>query len=247
MVRGSGSGSGSGSGFAAASVDSEELRERLVLAALRVAGEHGLAELTVQRIAQAAGTSAISVYTRFGGLAGVLEALYRRTFAMLGEAFRAVPRTGGGDPLGHLLALAMAYRSFALAVPPRYAFMFDRPVPDFEPAQPLRAEALQGAFAPLIDAVRELAGTETEGTGTEGTALAGTEPAGVGTADATRTAYLLWCVMHGMVGLELADVLRTPLPGWGIAVPDESAGEQMYRAGVRAMLNGLGHPGTRTP
>ena len=216
-------------GGAAASVDRERQREQLVDAALRVVEEHGLGELTVRRIAEAAGTSTMSVYSRFGGRDGMLEAVYRRAFVMLGDAFRAAsPPDGtggngntGADPLSRLLGLAFVYRTFALASPPRYAFMFGRPPVDFEPPEQLRAEVLQGAFGPLIEAVRDASGHE-----------------GV---QAVRVAYFVWGAMHGLVGLELADVLRHPLPGWDVTPPgDESVGERMYAAGVRAMLRGLG-------
>ncbi|WP_035844811.1 hypothetical protein [Kitasatospora azatica] len=56
---------------------------------------------------------------------------------------------------------------------------------------------------------------------------------------ATRGAYRLWCVMHGLVGLELTDVLRAPLTSWGATGEDAGAAERMYRAGVQAMLTGL--------
>jgi len=218
-------------GGTAATADHEQQREQLVDAALRIVGERGLGELTVRRIAEAAGTSTMSVYSRFGGRDGMLEAVYRRAFAMLRDAFRAAStpagaRAGasgdaGGSALSRLLGLAFAYRVFALASPPRYTFMFGRPPVDFEPSEELRAEVLQGAFGPLIETVRDASGHE-----------------GV---QAVRTAYFVWGAMHGLVGLELADVLRHPLPGWDVAAPgDEGAGERMYAAGVRAMLCGLG-------
>lgn len=191
----------------------EEQRERLVEAALRVVAEHGPAELTVRRIAEAAGTSTMAVYSGFGGRAGVLEALYRRAFAMLAEAFGAADRQDAAtaDPGTRVLTLAAAYRAFALADPARYAFMFDRAAPDFAPSAELRAEVLDTAFGPLI------------------AALGGD----------LRKAYAVWGTMHGLVGLELAEVLAAPPPSWGV-VPDEGAAERMYGAGVRAVLTGLG-------
>ncbi|HEU5331158.1 MAG TPA: TetR/AcrR family transcriptional regulator [Actinocrinis sp.] len=216
-------------GGATASADHERQREQLVDAALRVVGEGGLGELTVRRIAEAAGTSTMTVYSRFGGRDGMLEAVYRQAFVMLGDAFRAASAPaaagGGGEAgsgsLSRLLGLALAYRAFALASPPRYTFMFGRPPVDFEPAEQVRAEVLQGAFGPLIGAVRDASGHQ-----------------GV---QAVRVAYFVWAAMHGLVGLEFADVLRHPLPGWDVAAPsDDGAGERMYAAGVRAMLNGLG-------
>ena len=217
-------------GGSAAGASHDRQREQLVDAALRVVGERGLGELTVRRIAEAAGTSTMSVYSRFGGRDGMLEAVYRQAFVMLGDAFRAASAAPaanaeangpGGDALSRLLGLAFAYRVFALASPPRYAFMFGRPPVDFEPTEQLRTEVLQGAFGPLIEAVRDASGHE-----------------GV---EAVRMAYFVWGAMHGLVGLELADVLRHPLPGWGVSAPgDDGAGERMYAAGVRAMLHGLG-------
>ncbi|MEY9895677.1 AcrR family transcriptional regulator [Catenulispora sp. MAP12-49] len=196
-------------GSASDAASREEQRERLIVAALGVAAEHGLAELTVRRIAEAAGTSTMSVYSGFGGRAGVLEALYRRAFDMLGEAFGAV--VPDQDVSVHLMGLATAYRDFALESPARYSFMFDRPLPDFTPGPELRAAALETAFGPLI---------------------------GVLGGD-LRKAYALWAVMHGLIGLEFADVLAAPPPSWG-TVPDGGAAQRMYIAGVQAVLTGLG-------
>jgi AcrR family transcriptional regulator len=194
-------------------------RERLVAAALRIAVERGPAELTVRHIAEAAGTSTMAVYSGFGGRSGVLEELYRRAFGMLGEALLAAPGPGPEESAavaesgttGRLLALAVAYRTFALASPSRYAFMFDGAAPDFTPPAELRTAALETAFAPLVQLV----------------------------SGDLRAAYALWGTMHGLVGLELAEVLAAAPPSWGV-VPDEGAAERMYQAGVRAVLAGLG-------
>lgn len=204
----------------AAPEDRAAQREQLIAAALRIAMERGPAELTVRRIAEAAGTSTMAVYSCFSGRAGVLEELYRRAFTMLGEALRSVPAPEAESEAEaeastalteHLLTLASAYRTFALASPTRYAFMFDRAAPDFTPSPDLRAEALETAFGPLVALVK----------------------------GDLRTAYALWGTMHGLVGLELAEVLNAPPPSWGV-IPDEGAAERMYRAGVQAVLAGLG-------
>src|SRR5258708_5752122 len=76
--------------------------ERFVESGLRVLREYGPAELTVRRVAEVASASTMGIYTRFGGRAGMLEAIYRRgmellhagaldsTFALLvGETARA--------------------------------------------------------------------------------------------------------------------------------------------------------------
>nr|WP_243876589.1 hypothetical protein [Streptomyces sp. 846.5] len=51
-------------------------------------------------------------------------------------------------------------------------------------------------------------------------------------------------MMHGLVGLELTDVLRAPLTTWGVSGEDAADSEPMYRAGVQATIIGreLGRP-----
>jgi AcrR family transcriptional regulator len=202
----------------AAGPQPEDLRERLIAAGLGVLDADGPAELTVRRIAEVAGSSTMGVYTKFGGRAGVLEAIYRRGFDLLRVALGAVPEAG--DPLGHIVDLALAYRRFALANGALYAFMFERPVPDFDPGPGLRREALDTTFGLLVAAVRQ--------------AMArGALP----DVDAVRTSYLVWCVVHGMVSLELTHAVRSPLPGWFL--DSAEAGERILLDGVRATLEGL--------
>jgi AcrR family transcriptional regulator len=196
----------------------EDLRERLVAAGLRVLAQHGSAELTVRRIAEAAGSSTMGVYSRFGGRSGILEALYRRGFDLLRAALGAVPEAG--DPIRRILDLGLAYRRFALANPALYAFMFERPIPDFDPSPALRREALDATFGLLVAAVHQAA--------TRG-ALPDSDP--------VRTSYLVWCVTHGMVSLELTHAVRSPLPGWFLDTAE--AGERILLDGLQATLIGL--------
>lgn len=197
----------------------EDLRERLVAAGLRVLDEHGPAELTVRRIADLAESSTMGVYTKFGGRAGVLEAVYRRGFELLRATLAAVPEAA--DPIRHLLDLALAYRRFALANPALYVFLFEQPVPDFEPDPGLRAEALDTTFDVLVAAVRRAA-------------TLGVVP----DTDPVHTSVLVWCVAHGMVSLELTHAARGPLPGRLLDTPE--AGERVLLDGVRATLLGGG-------
>jgi AcrR family transcriptional regulator len=198
----------------------EDLRERLVAAGLRVLDEHGPAELTVRRIADAAGSSTMGVYTKFGGRAGVLEAVYRRGFELLRAALAAVPEAA--DPIRNLLDLALAYRRFALANPALYTFMFEQPLPDYEPSPLLRAESLDTTFELLVAAVRRAVAQ-----------------AALPEVDPVHTSVLVWCVAHGMVSLELSNSARSPLPGLLPDTPD--AGERLLLDGVQATLTGLRH------
>jgi len=195
-----------------------DVRERLVDAALRVLNEGGPGELTVRRIAEAAGSSTMGVYSRFGGRTGVLDALYRRGFDLLEATLAAVPEAD--DPRRRIVDIAIAYREFALANPLLYALMFERPLPDFDPEVQARQDALATNFGFLVAAVRH---------GIAQGTFAGD--------DAVRTSYLIWCAAHGMVGLELTHALRQPLPGWILDSPE--AGESLFRAGIEAILTGL--------
>jgi AcrR family transcriptional regulator len=121
-----------------------DLKERLVDAGLQILRRDGAAELTVRRIAEAAGTSTMGVYSRFGGRTGVLESIYDRGFVLLREAFDALP--DNADPLDRILDIGLAYRHFGLANPALYAFLFERPLPDFDPDPQARWGALQSTF-----------------------------------------------------------------------------------------------------
>jgi AcrR family transcriptional regulator len=187
------------------------VRDRLVDAGLRVLAQDG-PNLTVRRIAKAADTSTMGVYTCFGGRTGMLEAIYERGFELLREALSTVaPR---------IPDLGLAYRRFALANPALYAFMFERPLPDFDPSPALRRAALNTTFGILVDAVR----AEIE---------AGT----LRQDDPVHASYLIWSVTHGLVSLELTHAVRSPLPGWFIDTPE--AGEKVLLDGITTVLSGL--------
>jgi AcrR family transcriptional regulator len=194
-------------------------RERFIFAALRVLHESGAAELTLRRVAQQAGSSTMGIYSCFGGRAGMLEAIYRRGFELLKDAITA-PGTGTAGPRRAIIAMATAYRRFALGNPALYALMFERPLPGFDPPPQLRSWALNLTFTPLVE---QVARAQASGL------LAGEDP--------IRPAYLLWTTIHGITSIELTHAVRSPLPGWFIDSPE--AGEQILLDAVRAVLTGL--------
>jgi AcrR family transcriptional regulator len=192
--------------------------ERFIFAGLRVLHERGAAELTLRRIAQQAGSSTMGIYSCFGGRAGMLEAIYRRGFELLKDAITAPPASAG--PRQAIIAIATAYRRFALGNPALYALMFERPLPGFDPSPQLRSWALNLTFTPLVEQVARAQA---------GGLLAGDDP--------VRPSYLLWTTVHGITSIELTHAMRSPLPGWFIDSPD--AGEKILLEAVRAVLTGL--------
>ena len=182
------------------SLPDPDLRERIVAAGLLALSDDSTAELTVRRVAKLAGSSTMCIYTKFGGRTGMVEAVYRRGFETLRDALSAATSEMVGpaaqDPDERIVAIATAYRRFALDRPALYALMFERPLPDFNPAPQLRTEALGAALTLLTEEVRH---AQQHGL------LAGQDPA--------HTSYLLWTAIHGMTSIELTHVQRSALPG----------------------------------
>ena len=128
----------------------------------------------------------------------------------------------GSEPWSDpLYALARIYREFALANPPLYALMFERPLPDFDPSPQLRSQALGMTFGLLVAEVDAAA-----------------EQGLLATSDPARVAYLIWTAIHGMVSIELTHAVRSPLPGWFLDRPE--VGDQLLVEGVTSLLDGLG-------
>jgi AcrR family transcriptional regulator len=192
-------------------------RERFLDAALTILLEQGSAGLTVRAVAEAAGSSTITVYARFGGRNGLLDSLYEQLFELLRATFDQLPPLTD-DPMADLLELVTVYRAFALESPARYAFMLERTVPDFDPDPGVRVNVVRDSFGALLQRVERVC------------------PPG---ADVVRNTYLLWTTMHGLVSVELTLRSRSVVPGWFL-LPTEEANEPMYYAGVDAMIGGLG-------
>ena len=150
--------------------------------------------------------------------AGMLEAIYRRGFELLKDAITGP--AANADPGQAIIAIATAYRRFALGNPALYALMFERPLPGFDPSPQLRSWALNLTFTPLVEQVARAQ---------EGGLLVGDDP--------IRPSYLLWTTVHGVTSIELTHAVRSPLPGWFIDSPE--AGEQILLEAVRAVLTGL--------
>jgi hypothetical protein len=79
---------------------------------------------------------------RAGGRVGMLEAIYRRGCERLKDAITA----RSADPSRAIVAIATAYRRFALGNPALYALMFERRPPGFDLPPQLRSWALNLTF-----------------------------------------------------------------------------------------------------
>ncbi|MUL66187.1 TetR family transcriptional regulator [Mycobacterium sp. CBMA 234] len=106
---------------------SDEIRRQLVEAGVAILERDGLQALSVRKLAAEVGTSTMVVYTHFGSMTGVVDALSDEIFARFGEALAAVPHTD--DPVADFFSMGAAYRRFALRNPQHYQLIFGTAVP----------------------------------------------------------------------------------------------------------------------
>jgi AcrR family transcriptional regulator len=154
-------------------------RATLLAAAIKLLRNDGPNALTVRRLTALLGVSRQVVYTQFGSIGGLLDALYREGFVQLRAAGAAVdPGLRGTD---RVVAHALAYRRSALDRPELYRVMFEQPFREYTPSEESRSFAL-AAFEPLVEAVAS---------------------SGCDRREARNLALTVWGAIHGLVHLEL--------------------------------------------
>jgi AcrR family transcriptional regulator len=171
----------------------EEQRDRLLEAAIRLLAAGGAEVLQARRLAAEVGTSTMAVYTHFGGMGQLITEIMREGFLRFGRCLQAVPR--GKDPVADLLALGLAYRDYALENPELYRLMFGVTSPGSrqggkDPVASTVGTPLpegQAAFDQLVTVVTRV--MEASGPCDE-------EPA--------SAAAQIWSAVHGYVLLEIA-------------------------------------------
>lgn len=99
-----------------------DVRERLIDCGIRVLERDGLQALSVRNLAAEAGTSTMAVYTHFGGMTGVIDAVASEAFSRFAQALTGAPQTD--DPVADFFTMGAAYREFAMANPQRYQLIF---------------------------------------------------------------------------------------------------------------------------
>jgi AcrR family transcriptional regulator len=162
----------------------DDLRRRLHDVARSLLATEGPAALSVRRVARLAGTSTTAIYSLFGSKEELLRSLCREGSGELGAALRAVPRTA--DPVADVEALGRAYRRWALGAPLTYQVLFGGALAELELDDRDREE-LRDGLDQLVEAVARCLA--------EGRYRS---------SDPDRLAHVLWGLVHGLVGLELA-------------------------------------------
>jgi AcrR family transcriptional regulator len=170
-----------------------DVREQLVEAGMRVLERDGMAALSARKLAAETGTSTMAVYTHFGGMTGLIDAIAGETFVRFTAALTEVEQTD--DPVADFFVMGVHYREFALANPQRYQMIFgtsadslDRHHADLTVTGSAsdRAE-FAVSFEALLEVVRRMIGAGR-----------------IRDDGASVVAGRLWCLTHGAVLLEIA-------------------------------------------
>lgn len=137
-------------------------RDELLAAAFRVLERDGPEALRARRLTSEIGVSTMAVYTHFGGMPGLLEAIVREGLARFAAHVRETPQTK--DPMTDLIAGGLAFGEFAFRNPQLYRLMFGLvtpgtrrgPVPDLDRIDTWRTHEGIEAFAVLLGAVERV-------------------------------------------------------------------------------------------
>ncbi|KMO67335.1 Bacterial regulatory protein, tetR family [Mycolicibacterium chlorophenolicum] len=99
----------------------------VIAAGVRLLERDGIGSLSARNVATEAGTSTMAVYTHFGGMTGLLDAIAVDVFERFAQALTEVPQTD--DPVADFLVMGLAYYRFAQENPQRYQLMFGTTAP----------------------------------------------------------------------------------------------------------------------
>jgi AcrR family transcriptional regulator len=174
------------------------VRDQLVHAAVSLLNADGPDALQTRKIAGAAGTSTMAVYTHFGGMQALIDAVADEGLRQF-DAALTLPLTD--DPVADLVATGVAYRRYAIERPHMYRLMFGSTsahginAPAHNLLRLSRSEINDHypSFAHVVRAVHRsmLAGRITAGSADDDAAV-------------VAIAAQFWSLIHGFVMLELA-------------------------------------------
>jgi AcrR family transcriptional regulator len=161
------------------------VRVRLLEGAARLLAEEGPSALTLRRVATEADTSTMAVYTHFGSMADLADAVVAEGFSRLAALLAEVPRTD--DAITDLAGLARAYLVNARQNPHLYAVMFGTaPLGKYRPQTTDERERGRYTFEEIVETSRRAV-----------------EQGRLRPAEPLAIASQLWTAMHGYVMLDV--------------------------------------------
>lgn len=174
------------------------VRDEMLHAAVGLLDDHGPDALQTRKVAGAAGTSTMAVYTHFGGMRELIAEVAAEGLRQF-DAALTVPQTA--DPVADLLTTGAAYRRYAIERPHMYRLMFG-------------STSAHGINAPARNVLTLTLTEIDEGYPSFAHVVRGVHRCmlarriTVGSADddetVVATAAQFWAVIHGFVMLELA-------------------------------------------
>jgi AcrR family transcriptional regulator len=174
------------------------VRDEMLHAAVGLLDEQGPDALQTRKVAGAAGTSTMALYTHFGGMRALIAEVAEEGLRQF-DAALTVPQTA--DPVADLFVLAAAYRRYAIERPHMYRLMFgstsahgiNAPAGNVLALTVAEIEQHIPSFAHVVRAVQRSmrAGRITVGSAADD-------------AIVIATAAQFWALVHGFVMLELA-------------------------------------------
>lgn len=180
-----------------------DVRTRLVEATIRLLATKGPSEIKARSVSSEAGQSTMGVYTHFGGVPELLQAVADEGFMREAAVFEQLPHTD--DPMTDLCSMALACRDFARHNPHLYDLMFGLSIhgrysPSLSTATPVssrQSPAFKLAYSYLVKDCARLI-----------------EANFVRKSDPNLIAMQFWSTLHGFIMLELgghfADVTDPP-------------------------------------
>jgi AcrR family transcriptional regulator len=180
------------------------VRTELLHAAVEILHEHGPDALQTRKIAGAAGTSTMAVYTHFGGMPTLIAEVAEEGLRQFDAAQTTAPTS---DPVADLIATGIAYRSYAIERPHMYRLMFGSTSAHGINAPAHNVLALTVAeiserYPSFAHVVRGVHRSMQAGRISGSPAVSGDSAADDATVVAIAAQF--WAAIHGFVMLELA-------------------------------------------
>jgi AcrR family transcriptional regulator len=178
-----------------------DTRAELLSAALTALESGGPEALRARRLTAQIGVSTMAVYTHFGGMPGLLDAMIREGFRRFAAHVRRVPTTD--DPMTDLMAGGLAFGEFATTNPQLYRLMFGLantpgthdPAADVDAADTWQLPEGIDTFSILLEAVTRVI-----------------EAGDFSPQDPMAAAVQILGVTHGYILLRLGGFLTADLP-----------------------------------
>jgi AcrR family transcriptional regulator len=192
-----------------ADISLQDPRTRLVEATIRLLARNGPSEVKARSVATEAQLSTMGVYTYFGGVPELLQAVADEGFSRQAAVFGSLPDSG--DPMADLCLMALACHDFARRNPHLYDLMFGLSIhgrysPSRGTAEPLlsgQSPSFRAAYGFLLQGCARLV-----------------EGKCVRKADPDLIALQFWSALHGFIMLDLAShFAHTASPPVDVLVP----------------------------